>query len=135
MSLNDPQWGKRGSGGGNGGPPDLDEIWRNVNRRLSELFGRKSGGDEPGGDGGGARKGLPLGGVVLLVSLVVIVSRPKRVGRETPCSYRVQAAGEVESLAASETRPCLVLAVTPARSNSMRASRVGVLTREAWLCG
>ena len=37
MSLNDPQWGKRGRSG----PPDLDEIWRNVNRRLSELFGRK----------------------------------------------------------------------------------------------
>jgi len=73
MSLNDPQWGKRGSGGGNGGPPDLDEIWRNVNRRLSELFGRKPGGDEPGGDGGGARKGLPLGGVGLLVALVVVV--------------------------------------------------------------
>ena len=49
MSLNDPQWGKRGS---SGGPPDLDEIWRNVNRRLNEVFRRKgSPGDEaPGGD-------------------------------------------------------------------------------------
>jgi len=36
MSLNDPQWGKRGRSG----PPDLDEIWRNVNRRLNEMFGR-----------------------------------------------------------------------------------------------
>ncbi|HBJ85197.1 MAG TPA: hypothetical protein DDZ88_15255, partial [Verrucomicrobiales bacterium] len=27
MSLNDPQWGRR-PGGGNQGPPDLDEIWR-----------------------------------------------------------------------------------------------------------
>ena len=47
MSLNDPQWGKRGGGG----PPDLDEIWRNVNRRINDLFGRKggTGGDEPGG--------------------------------------------------------------------------------------
>ena len=45
MSLNDPQWGKRGSSGG--GPPDLDEIWRNVNRRMSDLLGRKGGGDEP----------------------------------------------------------------------------------------
>ncbi len=34
MSLNDPQWGKRGGGGNNAGPPDLDEIWRNVNRRA-----------------------------------------------------------------------------------------------------
>ena len=54
MSLNDPQWGKRGNQ--SGGPPDLDEIWRNVNRRMNDLFGRKR---EPqdGGDGGrpGAR--------------------------------------------------------------------------------
>ena len=41
MSLNDPQWGKRG--GNSGGPPDLDEIWRNVNRRLSGLLGRRGG--------------------------------------------------------------------------------------------
>ena len=46
MSLNDPQWGKRG----NGGPPDLDEIWRNVNRKINDLFSRK-----PGGSGDGAQ--------------------------------------------------------------------------------
>ena len=39
MSLNDPQWGKRSNQ--SGGPPDLDEIWRNVNRRMNDLFGRK----------------------------------------------------------------------------------------------
>jgi Bacterial membrane protein N terminal len=48
MSLNDPQWGKRGRSG----PPDLDEIWRNVNRRLNELLGRR---EPDGGDGGGFR--------------------------------------------------------------------------------
>src|SRR5881296_3661282 len=55
MSLNDPNWGRGGSrgpqgpGGDNQGPPDLDELWRNFNRRLSELFGRRrrGGGDEP----------------------------------------------------------------------------------------
>jgi len=53
MSLNDPNWGRgsrgpQGPGGGNQGPPDLDELWRNFNRRLSELFGRRrGGGDEP----------------------------------------------------------------------------------------
>ena len=52
MSLNDPQWGKRGN---NGGPPDLDEIWRNVNRRLNELFGRKGGGGDGVGPGRPAR--------------------------------------------------------------------------------
>ncbi len=52
MSLNDPQWGKRGN---DGGPPDLDEIWRNVNRRMGELFGRK--GDDGGGGGTARRAG------------------------------------------------------------------------------
>jgi modulator of FtsH protease HflK len=70
MSLNDPQWGKRGN---NSGPPDLDEIWRNVNRRMNELFGRRrettDGGD--GGGGGGMR--LPIGGAGLLISLVVLI--------------------------------------------------------------
>jgi membrane protease subunit HflK len=74
MSLNDPQWGKRGGGSGGGGPPDLDEIWRNVNRRMAELFGRKTAGEEPGGDGGAPqRRGLPMGGVALLVLLVIAV--------------------------------------------------------------
>jgi len=74
MSLNDPQWGKRGGGSGGGGPPDLDEIWRNVNRRMSELFGKKPRGDEPTSEGGGTPgRGLPVGGVALLVLLVVTV--------------------------------------------------------------
>lgn len=66
MSLNDPQWGKRG----NSGPPDLDEIWRNVNRRVNELFGRKGadGGTPPGG-----RSRIPFGGAGLLIALVLIV--------------------------------------------------------------
>ncbi|MBA3775819.1 MAG: FtsH protease activity modulator HflK [Betaproteobacteria bacterium] len=69
MSLNDPQWGKRGNGGG--GPPDLDEIWRNVNRRLNELFGRtgpsESGGVRP------PRRAFPVGGAGLLLALVLLV--------------------------------------------------------------
>ena len=70
MSLNDPQWGKRGSGG----PPDLDEIWRNVNRKINDLFGRKTGGPvEPGPGGGGSRPLLPLSGVGIVVALVVLV--------------------------------------------------------------
>ena len=72
MSLNDPQWGKRGSSG----PPDLDEIWRNVNRRLNDLFSRKTPqpGDGEGGGGGGApRPRLPTSGVGILIGLVVLV--------------------------------------------------------------
>ena len=70
MSLNDPQWGKRGN---SGGPPDLDEIWRNVNRRLSDFLGRRGGGDDAGGGGGPPRRGLALGGAGLVVALVVVV--------------------------------------------------------------
>ena len=74
MSLNDPQWGKRGGGGGQGGPPDLDEIWRNVNRRVNNLFSRKSGGDsEDGGGRPGGGPSLPVGGAALLVILVLVV--------------------------------------------------------------
>jgi membrane protease subunit HflK len=69
MSLNDPQWGKRG----NGGPPDLDEIWRNASRRLNELLGRRGpGGPEGGGDGGRGRS-LPLSGAGILIALVLLV--------------------------------------------------------------
>jgi modulator of FtsH protease HflK len=39
------------------GPPDLDELWRDFNRKLSGLFGGKGGGQRPprdsGGNGGG----------------------------------------------------------------------------------
>jgi membrane protease subunit HflK len=77
MSLNDPNWGRgggnRGPGGGNQGPPDLDELWRNFNRKLNELFGAKRSGSEPPSRppsnariGGGA--GL-IAGVILAVWL------------------------------------------------------------------
>ena len=70
MSLNDPQWGRRG-GGGNQGPPDLDELMRNFNQKLGSLFGRKGGGNgsQPGGPGL-ARFG---GGAGILIALIVLV--------------------------------------------------------------
>jgi len=71
MSLNDPQWGKRGGGSG---PPDLDEIWRNVNRRLAELFGRKAPGEETPPEGpSGPKMKFPLGGAGLIVALALVV--------------------------------------------------------------
>jgi len=78
MSLNDPNWGRGGSrgpqgpGGGNQGPPDLDELWRNFNRRLSELFGRRrrGGGDEPPTPPSSWRFG---GGAGVLLALVLAV--------------------------------------------------------------
>lgn len=77
MSLNDPKWGRGASNGsdddgkdeprreperqqrpprGGDGPPDLDELWRDFNRRLSNLFGKR-GGPRRGGSGNGGRFG------------------------------------------------------------------------------
>jgi modulator of FtsH protease HflK len=68
MSLNDPQWGKRGRSG----PPDLDEIWRNLVRRFNELFGRKEPA-EPGDEVAPPRRQVPIGSAGLLVALVLVV--------------------------------------------------------------
>jgi membrane protease subunit HflK len=66
MSLNDPQWGRRPGQG----PPDLDEIWREFNRKLNALFGRRGGGGaEPPGPGA-TRFG---GGAGLLLGLIFLV--------------------------------------------------------------
>ncbi len=83
MSLNDPQWGNRGNddGGGrrpNQGPPDLEQLWRDVNRRLSGLFNKKRIAGERGGDGderppGEINPKIFGGGITLLLALVVIV--------------------------------------------------------------
>ena len=82
FNLNDPRWGRGDGDGGapkepeagrdgdvrqppreqrpprpqgpNQGPPDLDELWRDFNRKLGGLLGGKGGG---GGSGGGS--GMP----------------------------------------------------------------------------
>src|SRR5215467_1153595 len=69
MSLNDPQWGKRG--GGNEGPPDLDEMWRNFNRKLNALFSKRGGGGPESGEPPSMRQ---LGGGAGLIFLVVVVA-------------------------------------------------------------
>ena len=107
FNLNDPRWGRGGdqpeeggksdapkaggepplppSGNGRGqgpnqGPPDLDELWRDFNRKLGGLFGAGRGGGR-GGDGNGSggfqppemkNAGIGVGliaGVVLLIWL------------------------------------------------------------------
>ena len=49
--------------GRNDGPPDLDELWRDFNRKLSGMFGGKSGGpSSPNGSGGSPdMKGAGIG--------------------------------------------------------------------------
>lgn len=76
LSLNDPGWGRSGSSGPDeqprppqrprgkdDGPPDLDELWRDFNRRLNGLFGKGGGQGEPpdrrsGRTGGGGPPSL-----------------------------------------------------------------------------
>jgi len=43
--------------GGNQGPPDLDELWRDFNRKLGGLFGGAKNGGNRGGFGGGGNNG------------------------------------------------------------------------------
>src|SRR5690606_33447808 len=66
MSLNDPRWGnnqgndddRRGGDRGRGdnqGPPDLEDVWRDFNQKLSGMLGGKGGGRSGGGGGGGPK--------------------------------------------------------------------------------
>lgn len=66
MGLNDPQWGKSN----NGGPPDLEELLRKLNRKVSSMMGGK-GGSEKSGGGGGAQGFAP--GIGLIAVIVVLI--------------------------------------------------------------
>jgi modulator of FtsH protease HflK len=90
MSLNDPQWGRGGGSGGsnndggrdeprrpqrqNGeGPPDLEELWRDFNRRLNGLFGKKLPGSRGNGGAGKGNFGVsPRGTGIGLAALLGI---------------------------------------------------------------
>ncbi len=75
MSLNDPNWGRGGSRGPQGpnqGPPDLDELWRNFNRRLSELFGRRRRAEPPAGGGGPSAWQFGGGGLVIAALVLAV---------------------------------------------------------------
>ena len=91
MSLNDPQWGKRGNNDQgdeghqnphqNSGPPDLEDLWRDFNRRLNNALGKRnsrSNNDQDGSNGGG-RPPVEIsprflgGGITLLLALGVLV--------------------------------------------------------------
>ncbi len=94
FNLNDPGWGRGNQGqGGSGdepprrpprggqnqGPPDLDELWRDFNKRLSGLFGRRprrnnpfGGGGDGGGGGGPSPRSTRMGIIVVVVAAVLI---------------------------------------------------------------
>ncbi|MFT4240769.1 MAG: FtsH protease activity modulator HflK [Acidovorax sp.] len=101
LNLNDPRWGRgddnksddgarpddrpssnpspgnRGSDqrpGNNGQPPDLDELWRDLNGRLKGLFGAKNGGGRGPGNGGGFQPDMKNAGMgVGLIAGVALV--------------------------------------------------------------
>lgn len=106
FNLNDPRWGRgdnnsaddkqapepkrppsepqppappRGRDTGNqaGQPPDLDELWRDLNRKLAGLFGEKQGGGTGNGHSNGGNtppdmKGAGLGiGVIATIAVLI----------------------------------------------------------------
>jgi membrane protease subunit HflK len=94
FNLNDPRWGRGGDdkqpennrpdkpeGNGRGpnqGPPDLDELWRDFNRKLGGLFGgkgrRPDNGGGFGGGGGNFQPDMKSAGIGAgLVAAVVIL--------------------------------------------------------------
>jgi modulator of FtsH protease HflK len=84
FNLNDPRWGRGddkqsdnrperpdNGRGPNQGPPDLDELWRDFNRKLGGLFGGK--GRRGGGDFGGGPPDMRSAGIGAgLVAAVVV---------------------------------------------------------------
>jgi membrane protease subunit HflK len=89
FNLNDPRWGRgddngQKSEGGppkgpNQGPPDLDELWRDFNRKLGGLFGGKgrrtdnNGGGFGDGGGGGFQPDMRSAGIGAVVVAAVVV--------------------------------------------------------------
>ncbi|MCZ8217773.1 MAG: FtsH protease activity modulator HflK [Acidovorax sp.] len=76
-SQNGPRGGDQRPGNGQQ-PPDLDELWRDLNRKLGGLFGGKNGGSRgpgnSGGTGGGFQPDMKSAGVgVGLIAGIVFV--------------------------------------------------------------
>ena len=97
FNLNDPRWGRGGEEGrdeptseqrpeqrpdqrpngpkAGGQPPDLDELWRDFNRRLTGLFAGKRGGGGRGAGGGNFQPDMTNAGVGLglIAGIVVLI--------------------------------------------------------------
>jgi membrane protease subunit HflK len=87
FNLNDPRWGRGGGDdnkdsnnrpegprGPNQGPPDLDELWRDFNRRLSGLFGGGRG-RRPEPNGNNFQPDMKSAGIGagLIVAVLVLI--------------------------------------------------------------
>ena len=69
MALNDPQWGNKNSGG----PPDLEELLRKLNAKVTAMMGGKGGTGKPGG-GQSQGFGPGIGLIVAIVALIWVGS-------------------------------------------------------------
>jgi membrane protease subunit HflK len=105
--MNDPGWGRnqnqnqnndnqRPGGqrpGNDDGPPDLDELWRDMNQRLNSLFGRggNGGGPRGPGDGGPTMRGALIGlGVLAVIGLGLWLASGIYIIREGQSSIELQ---------------------------------------------
>lgn len=61
-----PGWGQRN----NEGPPDLDEVMRNLSRKINNLFGKGSGSQPNRAPGRANQPGLPIIPIIMVVLLV-----------------------------------------------------------------
>jgi len=59
-------WGTNKGNRGNQGPPDLDEVFKNLQKKFGSLFGGKGGGRSSSGSGGG-NSGLGIGIVIVIL--------------------------------------------------------------------
>ncbi|MGB6242006.1 MAG: FtsH protease activity modulator HflK [Castellaniella sp.] len=83
FNLNDPGWGRGQQNQDNepsnkpnpaGGPPDLDEVWRDFNKRLGGLFGKRGGGRGPRMPSGGGLPSLPGPSPRFVILLIVLAA-------------------------------------------------------------
>ncbi len=71
MGLNDPQWGNKNN---NGGPPDLEELLRKLNAKVTALLGGKGGAGKGGsGSSGGAPMQNFAGGMGLIAAIIALI--------------------------------------------------------------
>jgi len=82
MAWNEPGNNENGNGkdpwgggrkGGDQGPPDIDEVVRNLTKKFNSLFGGGSGGSSSTGSSSGGGGGLSAGLIAGLVAVVAVI--------------------------------------------------------------
>ena len=82
MAWNEPGNNENGNGkdpwgggrkGGNQGPPDIDEVVRNLTKKFNSLFGGGSGGSRSSGSSSSGNGGLSAGIIAGVVAVVAVI--------------------------------------------------------------